>query len=121
MARFHLPLAGREHNAFRFLANHFIGQYLRRERGLPHQFELRDSMDFLGKVRRVNKKLADRIRTATRHDAAVNALIILDAMADAVELNIETDLELLEPIFESYLDDTEKKAELPFSCRRHSL
>ena len=52
---------------------------------------------------RAFRALADRIRAASKEDATVNALIILDAFAEAVEMSVENSLEELRPFFGAYL------------------
>lgn len=102
MAYFHLPLGSREHTIFRFLGMHFITLYLRKLRGHEIDWSLDDLKGLLKNIRLVNKQLASRIRCATKDDAAVNGLIILDVFADFVDTNIEKSLATLQPFFAVY-------------------
>ena len=103
MASFHMPFRRLDHSAFRFLGTHLIAQYLRVRKGLEPDWELEALLELLRDIRRVNARLADRIRAAAKEDAAVNSLVLLDTIADSVELSVETSLERLEPVFSMYL------------------
>ncbi len=103
MARFHLPLGTPEHTAFRFLGMHLVGQYLRQGAGLKPDWGLGGLLDLLEQIHLVNRQLVARLRHTAQKDAAVNSLIILDAMAEVVEDSIETQLEELRPLFATYL------------------
>lgn len=105
MAHFHLPFGDRQHTSFRFLGMHLVAQYLRTREGLEADWELTGFLDMLRRLRRLNIRLADRIRAASELDATVNSLVILDALASTTELSVEKGLERLRPIFSTYLDD----------------
>jgi hypothetical protein len=105
MAHFHLPFGDRQHTSFRFLGMHLVAQYLRAREGLEPDWELTGFLDMLRRLRRLNARLADRIRAASELDAAVNSLVILDALASTTQLSAEKGLDRLRPIFSVYLDD----------------
>ena len=46
--------------------------------------------------------MADRIREAITHDAAVNAIVVLDYFVQTMPLVIEDRLEQLRPMFSAY-------------------
>ena len=46
--------------------------------------------------------MADRIREANAHDAAVNAIFVLDYFVQTMPLVIEDRLEQLRPMFSAY-------------------
>jgi hypothetical protein len=102
MALLHLPLAGMDQTAFRFLGMHFIVQYLRQQEGLSPDWDLRELLELIEEIHSVNLCLAERIRVASEEDAAINGLIILDALADAVALSIEESARKLKPLFTPY-------------------
>jgi hypothetical protein len=104
MAHFHLPFGDRQHTAFRFLGMHLVAQYLKARDGHRPDWELAELLEMLRRLRRVNIRLADRIRAASELDAAVNSLVILDALASTAELSVEKGLDRLRPIFATYLD-----------------
>lgn len=104
MAHFHLPFGDRQHTAFRFLGMHLVAQYLRARDGHEPDWELDQLLEMLRRLRRVNIRLADRIRAASEFDATVNSLVILDVLASTAELSVEKGLDRLRPIFSTYLD-----------------
>ena len=103
MAHFHLPFGSREHTQFRALGMYFIGQYMRSSEGLSADWSLDGLSDLYKDVQHANRKLAARIRAASKKDATVNGLIILDALAQSVELGISQHLKKLKPVFETFL------------------
>jgi len=50
----------------------------------------------------INRALANRIRSAIKQDATVNAIILLDLLSQAVTWSIEDQLDELKPLFNSY-------------------
>ncbi len=105
MAHFHLPFGSRRHTQFRALGMYLIGQYLRDSEGLTPDWNLDGLLDTYRDIHHANRKLADRIRAASQKDATVNGLIILDALAQSVELGISQNLRKLKPIFETFLKE----------------
>ncbi len=103
MAHFHLPFGTRQHTQFRALGMYLIGQYMRNSEGLPPDWDLEGLLSMYQDIQQANRKLADRIRAASERDATVNSLIILDALAQSVELGINQNLKKLKPIFEMFL------------------
>ena len=103
LAFYHLPFATRQHTAFRFLGSYLIGQVLRRQQGLPADWDLGGLLRLVDELHEVNSCLADRIRAASEQDAAVNSVIYLDAFAHGVEFDIEQGLIQLQPLFAAYL------------------
>ena len=105
MAHFHLPFADMEHTQFRALGMYLIAQYLRNGMGLNPDWTLDGLLELYQNLQVVNRKLADRVRAASERDATVNGLIILDALAQSVELGINQNLKKLRPLFEMYMRD----------------
>lgn len=56
---------------------------------------------------------AERLRAASRTDASVNAIILLDTYAKAVPMVIDADLEELRPLFAPYLSPAEPGTPAP--------
>ncbi|MEW6077808.1 MAG: hypothetical protein AB1724_08355 [Thermodesulfobacteriota bacterium] len=100
MAYFHVPLANKEHTGFRFIGMYLIAQYLRRSMNLPPDWDLDQLPDTFRKIHQAN-----RIRAVAESDAAVNGLILLDAFAESVELQVEKFLEGMKPFFSTYLSE----------------
>ena len=97
MAYFHVPLADKEHTGFRFIGMYLIAQYLRLSMNLPSDWELVHLTDAFRKIHQANRSLANRIRAVAEADAAVNGLILLDAFAESVEVQVEQFLEGMKP------------------------
>ena len=103
LAYVHVPFATREYEAFRVLGMHFIEQYLRAQDGKSPDWELTRLLEALRIQRRVLATLAHRIRAAGSKDASVNSLLLLDAIADSIELTVERSLKSLRPLFRERL------------------
>jgi hypothetical protein len=54
--------------------------------------------------------MASRLREAITHDAAVNAIVVLDFFAQSMPFAIEDHLEQLQPMFQAYADRNPKQA-----------
>lgn len=94
MARFHLPFSSEEETLVRALSMHLLDDLVN---GRPPALDTLTA-DYEGAAL-VNRSMADRIRAAFRRDAVVNALVTLDAYAQAVPCVIEDRLEELAHIF----------------------
>lgn len=104
MARFHLPLATEDETVFRATGMYMIAQYLRKSEGLDAEFGLTGLKKIYENLRIVNMAVAGRLREATKADALVNAVILLDLFAKALPYIIDMKLEELKPVFSAYLD-----------------
>jgi hypothetical protein len=82
MARFHLPLASTEETVYRATSMFLLAQYF---------------------AYRVNRAMAERLRSASEQDAAVNAIVILDLLAKALPDAILDSLTEVRHLFSSYL------------------
>lgn len=95
MARFHLPFASEEETLVRAFSMHLLEDWVIGR--VP-------SLDDLGEhylaAAQVNRTMADRIRAVCRRDAVVNALVSLDAYAQAVPFVLEEKLAELRYIFQ---------------------
>lgn len=99
LAYVHVPFAVKEYEAFRMIGMHFIAQYLRDLDGGTPDWKLNELLASLGVQRRVFAKLAHRVRSAVERDASVNSLLLMDAIADSIELTVERSLDSLRPLF----------------------
>ena len=106
LAYVHVPFSTREYEAFRVLGMHFIEQYLRAQDGKDPDWELAKLLEALRIQRRVLATLAHRIRAAVSRDASINSLLLLDAIADSIELTVERSLGSLRPLFRGHFDDS---------------
>jgi hypothetical protein len=94
MARFHLPFASEQETLVRAFSMHLLEDWIS---GRP--LSLDDLAQDYAAAAQVNRTMADRIRAAFRRDAVVNALVSLDAYAQAVPYVLEEKLEELAFIF----------------------
>jgi hypothetical protein len=105
MARLHLPLGKRNQTAFRFLGMYLIAQYIKKREGHEPDWTLQGLLELIDDIHMVNLKLTERIRTFTKRDATVNALVVLDFFANNIEWSIDDSLEELRPLFATLLSD----------------
>jgi hypothetical protein len=102
LVRFHLPFASMEETEFRIVSMYLIAQYFREKKGEKPDWSLDGLKEIYNKVGEVNISFADRLRAATKKDASVNALIILDCFAKGVPFAVRTTLSDYEKYFEFY-------------------
>jgi hypothetical protein len=105
MARFHLPFSSESETAYRVAAMYLLAQhFIQREGGKPDL-----ALDELERVYRgvhaVNRGMAQRLRAASRQDAIVNAIVLLDVYSSLVPAAIHDILEELKPAFAALLTD----------------
>lgn len=94
MARFHLPFASEQETLVRAFSMHLLEDWIS-----GRAVSLDDLAADYDVAARVNRAMADRVRAAFRRDAVVNALVSLDAYAQAVPFVIEEKLAELAFIF----------------------
>jgi hypothetical protein len=100
----HLPFATWEQTTYRAVSMYLLAQYLRQQRGLDPDWQLRELARLYEDVRRVNMAFADRLRSIQQADANVNAMVKLDCQADITSLVIARQWwENLEPLFRPHL------------------
>ncbi len=104
MAQFHLPFGTREHTVFRAIGMYLTAQFVREQEGQTPDWSIDGLKEIYENVHKVNDKLADRIRAASKQDATVNSIIILDAFGYGVTMSIKNSAKKLKPIFSMYLD-----------------
>ena len=100
MARFHLPLATQEETMFRATSVYLLGQYFRKQRGKQADFDLKGLRDIYRNIEEVNKSIAKRLKTATRADSSVNAIVLLDTFAKVMPHFIDKSWDKLSGLFE---------------------
>lgn len=106
MARFHLPFSNIEETQFRVIGMYLFAQYLRKKNGLESDWDMKYLINIYTAIREINRKICDYIRSKSIQDASINAIIILDILADQVIFSIdEMELDYFEKLFYSYLSD----------------
>lgn len=103
MARFHLPFSTESETAYRVAAMYLLAQhFIARDGGTPDL-----ALDHLESVYRglhaVNRGMAQRIRAASRQDAIVNAIVLLDVFTSLVPSAIHEILDEIKPAFAALL------------------
>lgn len=103
MARFHLPLANEEETIFRATATYMLSQYFVKNRGGEADFNLEELTNLYHTMQEVNLAMAKRVRSASKTDSSVNAIVLLDMYARALPYVIKQSLEELRYLFEPFL------------------
>lgn len=106
MARFHLPLASEEETIFRATATYMLAQYFVKNGDAQADFNLEKLTDIYRTIQEVNLAMAKRVRSASKTDSSVNAIILLDMYAKALPYVIKQSLEELRYLFEPFLKTT---------------
>jgi hypothetical protein len=78
MARFHLPFANEAETAHRVAGMYLLAQYFAAQEGLAPDVLLKHLEAVYRGIHAVNRGMAQRLRAATRQDAIVNAIVLLD-------------------------------------------
>jgi hypothetical protein len=106
LARFHLPLATHEETIFRAASATFLKNYFDAEQSKSDQELLTELKQHYQELQNINQFIAERIRGATKCDAAVNAIVILDVLSKSVSFSIDASLKQIRYLFEDH-DDAE--------------
>ena len=105
LARFHSPLVSEEENLFRTVSMYMFAQYYRANRRLPVDTEMQGLVEKFRNMNKINMHLSNRIRSATAKDGSLNALVLLDLLAQAIPYVIGDKMQELEYLFNYYLSD----------------
>ena len=90
MARFHLPFADQRETVFRSLGAWLLVEYIRSNAGGKSvHLSFAGLKEAYSQVSIVNSTLAERLRAVVTHDAALNAIIILDTFALITPDNVD--------------------------------
>jgi Domain of unknown function (DUF6901) len=108
LARFHLPLATPEETIFRAVSAAFLKNYFDNNENNKNEDALIMLKQQYTELQDLNYFIAERIRSAIQKDAAVNAIVLLDALSKKVSFSIDDSLQQIRYLFEK--DDSEKVA-----------
>lgn len=100
MARFHLPFSSEEETLYRAFSAHLLGRYFASGGASSVQADFDHLRREYEAAAKVNRGMAERMRSAFLRDAVVNALVVLDTFAQAAPLVIEDKLDELAYIFD---------------------
>jgi hypothetical protein len=105
MARFHLPFSSEAETAYRVAAMYLVAQhFIARDGGEP-DLDLDNLESVYRGVHAVNRGMATRLRAASRQDAVVNAIVLLDVYSSLVPAAIHEILDEIKPAFTALLSD----------------
>ena len=99
MARFHLPFSTIQETVFRSTSIYLLRQYFEYKKGNKPDFDLKQLDKHYEAVQCVNKGILHRTNSIKRKDADKNAIIILNALAQMLSVEIEDKLHSLEYLF----------------------
>ncbi|MFK5913393.1 MAG: hypothetical protein QM484_03390 [Woeseiaceae bacterium] len=105
LARFHLPFATHEETIFRAVSATFLKNYFDQKDNKNGEDALIKLKQQYSELQNVNRFIAERIRSATKRDAAVNAIVLLDILSKKVSFSIDASLEQIRYLFESTVSE----------------
>jgi len=103
MARFHLPFSNESETAYRVAAMYLVAQHFALKDGQTPDLALEHLERVYRGVHAVNRGMAQRLRAASRQDAIVNAIVLLDVYSSLVPAAIHDILDEIRPAFEPLL------------------
>lgn len=104
MARFHTPFASRQETIYRSASTYLLGQYFLRNRGESTDLDMLGLQEAYGKIHAVNVGISRRLRHVSEGDANLNALVLLDLLAQEMPTAIRERLNEIEYLFAPYFD-----------------
>jgi len=105
MLRFHLPLSSEAETIYRAASMYLLAQFFLLKEGKKPDFGLRGLEEIYNNMHLINVALSERLRVATKTDALVNAIILLDVFTSTIPSVIEDSLEEIQYLFTPYLED----------------
>lgn len=108
LARFHLPLATHEETIFRAVSATFLKNYFEKNDSHTNEDALSELKEQYQELQDLNRFIAERIRDAIEKDAAINAIVLLDALSKKVSYSLDDSLLQIRYLFEK--DSSEKVA-----------
>jgi Domain of unknown function (DUF6901) len=103
MAQFHLPLATEKETIFRVAGMYLLAQYFVKQAGGESDLELAGLTKIYDDLHILNASIARRLRSATRTDSSVNAIILLDMFTNLVPYSIEDHLDEIRHLLTAFL------------------
>lgn len=105
MARYHLPLASGEETMFRATGMYLLAQFFLKKMGKAVDCDLQGLARLYENMHLLNISIAERLRSATRTDSSINAVIVLDLFTHTINFVIEDHLQEIQHLFDPYLED----------------
>ena len=101
LARFHLPLATHEETIFRAVSATFVRNYFDDEESKRNEDPLGKLKQQYQELQDLNRFIANRVRNAIERDAAINAIVLLDALSKKVSFSMDDSLQQIRYLFEN--------------------
>lgn len=105
MARFHLPFSSESETAYRVAAMYLVAQHFVDRDGGKADIALANLERVYSGMHAVNRGMAQRLRAASRQDAIVNAIVLLDVYSSLVPAAIHDILDEIRPAFAALLSE----------------
>jgi len=105
MARYHLPLASSDETIFRATGMYLMAQYFLKKMGKRVDCDLQGLTRIYRNMHILNVSIAERMRSATRTDSSINAVIVLDIFTHTINFVIDDHLQEIQHLFEPYLEE----------------
>jgi hypothetical protein len=106
MARFHLPFSSESETAYRVASMYLLAQHFIARDGGDPDLALEELQGVYKGVHAVNRGMAQRLRAASRQDAIVNAIVLLDVYTSLVPSAIHDILGEIKPAFAALLSNS---------------
>lgn len=105
MARFHLPFSSEAETAYRVASMYLLAQHFAAREGRGADVSLANLERVYRGMHAVNRGMAQRLRAASRQDAIVNAIVLLDVYSSLMPAAIHELLDEMKPAFAALLDE----------------
>lgn len=103
MARFHTPFASRHETVFRAASTYLLAQYFLRHKGRDADLDLDGLQSAYAQIHSVNMGISRRLRYTAEGDANLNAVVLLDLLAQELPAAIGDRLQEIEYLFDAYM------------------
>jgi hypothetical protein len=103
MVRTHLPFSSFREILYRAVSMYIMAQQFREKKGLEARYDLNGLREIYEAVSDVNHAMSNRMRAHFDEDANVNAIVVLNCMAQFTAITLEDDLlDELDVLFKAY-------------------
>ncbi len=99
MARFHLPFSSIEETMVRTASFYLLRQYFEYKKGAKPDIDLKKLDQYYSDVQLVNQGILARITNLVEKDAEMNAIVILNSLAQMFNMEFDESLDSLEYLF----------------------
>ncbi|NQV16882.1 hypothetical protein HQ531_15570 [bacterium] len=105
MVKTHLPFANISESIYRAISMYLVAQFTRNRNGLEPDWSLDGLTRIYDRIDKINISMVQRLQAATKQDASLNAVVILDSFAKMIPLTIGGTIKELETLFWPYLSE----------------